>query len=221
MILFISAIALAIVLGFVFGGGLRGIGELRLRWWGLAMGGLALQFIPLPEGNVGTDLIVRTAVLVASYLLLLSFGALNVKLPGMPLVLLGLAANLIVIAANGGMPVSAEALRGSGQADLIAQLEEAGADKHHLLSDDDVLTPLADVIGVPKPVGQAISIGDVFQYGGLMWLVFAAMRGRIPSSRMASEPYRGKHRRGEQPVRAPDPGAPVSLPAAMTSGTEP
>jgi hypothetical protein len=221
MILFLSAIALAIVLGFLLGGHLRGIGELRLRWWGLAMGGLALQFIPLPEGNAGTDLIVRTAVLVASYSLLLAFGALNVRLPGMPLVLLGLAANLIVIAANGGMPVSAEALRDSGQAYLIPQLQEAGADKHHLLSDEDVLTPLADVIGVPKPIGQAISIGDVFQYAGLMWLVFAAMRGRIPSSQMASEPYRGKHRRGEQPVRAPDPGSPMSLPAAMTSGTEP
>jgi hypothetical protein len=185
------------------------------------MGGLALQFIPLPEGSGGRDLIVRTAVLVASYLLLLTFGAVNIRLPGMSLVLLGLAANLIVIGANGGMPVSADALRDSGQAELIPQLQEAGADKHHLLSDGDVLTPLADVIAVPKPIGQAISIGDVFQYAGLMWLVFAAMRGRIPSSQMASEPYRGKHRRGEQPVLAPDPGAPVTLPAAMTSGTEP
>jgi hypothetical protein len=221
MILFLSAIALAIALGFVFGGHLRGLGELRLRWWGLAMGGLALQFVPLPEGSGGTDLIVRTTVLVASYLLLLSFGLLNVRLPGMPLVLLGLAANLVVIAANGGMPVSAEALRDSGQADLIPQLRASGADKHHLLGDGDVLTPLADVIGVPKPIGQAISIGDVFQYAGLMWLVFAAMRGRIPSSQKASEPYRGKHRRGEQPVLAPDQGPPMSLPAAMTSGTEP
>lgn len=221
MILFLSAIALAIALGFVFGGRLQRLGELHLRWWGLAMGGLALQFVPLPEGSGGRDLIVRTAVLVASYLLLLTFGAVNIRLPGMPLVLLGLAANLIVIGANGGMPVSADALRDSGQAELIPQLQEAGADKHHLLSDGDVLTPLADVIGVPKPIGQAISIGDVFQYAGLMWLVVAAMRGRIPSSQMASEPYRGKHRRGEQPVLAPDPGPPVTLPAAMTSGTEP
>lgn len=221
MILFISAFALAIALGLVFGGHIRGLGELRLRWWGLAMGGLALQFIPLPEGSGGTDLIVRTAVLAASYSLLLWFVALNLKLPGMPLVLLGVAANFIVIAANGGMPVSADALRDSGQAVLISELREAGADKHHLLGDGDVLTPLADVIGLPKPIGQAISIGDVFQYGGLMWLVVAAMRGRIRSSQMASEPYRGKHRRGELPVRAPDPGPPVPLPAAMRSGTEP
>jgi uncharacterized protein DUF5317 len=220
MVLFVSAIALAIALGYVFGGRLKGLGELRVRWWGLALGGLALQFVPLPEGNGGTDLIVRTAVLAASYSLLLSFGAANLKLPGMPLVLLGLAANLVVIAANGGMPVSASALRNSGQADLIPQLREAGADKHHLMGEGDVLTPLGDVIGVPKPIGQAISIGDVFQYAGLMWLAIAAMRGRIRSSQMASEPYRGKHRRGEPPVRAPDPVPPVTLPAAMRSGTE-
>jgi hypothetical protein len=116
--------------------------------------------------------------------------------------------------------VSADALRDSGQAELISQLQEAGADKHHLLSDGDVLTPLADVIAVPKPIGQAISIGDVFQYAGLMWLVVAAMRGRIPSSQMASEPYRGKHRRGEPPVPGPDPLPPVILPAAMRSETE-
>jgi uncharacterized protein DUF5317 len=221
MVLFISAIALAIALGYVFGGRLKGLGELRVRWWGLALGGLALQFVPLPEGSGGTDLIVRTAVLAASYALLLSFGVMNLKLPGMPLVLLGLAANFVVIAANGGMPVSAAALRNSGQAELISQLREAGADKHHLMSDDDVLTPLGDGIGVPKPIGQAISIGDAFQYAGLMWLAIAAMRGRIRSSQMASEPYRGKHRRGEPPVHAPDPVPPVALPAAMRSGTEP
>jgi hypothetical protein len=221
MVLFASAIALAIALGYVFGGRLKGLGELRVRWWGLALGGLALQFVPLPEGSGGTDLIVRTAVLSASYVLLLSFGAVNLKLPGMPLVLLGLATNLIVIAANGGMPVSAAALRNSGQAELIPQLREAGADKHHLMGEGDVLTPLGDVIGVPKPIGQAVSIGDVFQYAGLMWLAIAAMRGRIPSSQMASEPYRGKHRRGEPPVRARDPAPPMPLPAAMRSGTEP
>lgn len=221
MILFVSVIALGIVLGYALGGRLEGFQELRLRWWGLAIAGLALQFLPLPEGAAGNDLFVRTAVLGISYSLLVVFAFSNVRLPGMALVLIGLTANLIVIVANGGMPVSEAALRDSGQAALISELRAGGADKHHLMNDGDVLTFLADVIGVPKPIGQAVSLGDVLQYSGLIWLTIATMRGRIPSSQPASEPYRGKHRRGGQ-SRGPNSPPPAEpLPAATRWGTGP
>ena len=79
------------------------------------MVGLAVQFVPLPEGAGGTDLAVRTAVLTFSYALLVLFAALNIRASGMLLILIGLALNLAVVSANGGMPVSAQALRDSGQ----------------------------------------------------------------------------------------------------------
>lgn len=224
MILFASVIGLAVLLGYLFGGRFRRFEQLRLRWWALAVSGFAIQFVPLPEGSGGTDLLVRTAVLSASYVLLLLFAFANVRLPGMPLVLIGLAANFVVIAANGGMPVSEDALRDSGQAEVIAELRNDGADKHHLMNEDDVLTFLADVIGIPKPVGQAVSVGDLFQYGGLIWLVVSTMRGRTPSTQTATatERYRGKHRRGEMQVAAPRSPPPAGpLPAATKSGTEP
>jgi hypothetical protein len=219
MILYLSVILLAVVLGYVFGGRTRRLEQLRLRWWGLVIVGLAIQFVPLPEGENGTDLLVRTAVLAVSYALLISFAAANLRLPGVWLVLLGLTCNVVVIVANGGMPVAREALERSGQADVIDLLLEQGADKHHLLTDDDVLTFLADVLWVPQPIGQAISIGDVFVYGGLIWLIVSAMRGRIPSTPTESEPYRGRHRRGTMEA----PTAPVlpPPPAAMRWGTGP
>lgn len=219
MILFLLVIGLALVLGFVFGGRLRAFEQFRLRWWGLVIAGLAIQFVPLPEGEAGTDLAVRTIALSASYTLLVAFALANVRLPGMLLVLVGLACNFAVIAANGGMPVSEAALVDSGQEELIQMLRVDGSDKHHLMDEDDVLTFLADVIGVPEPIGQAISAGDVFVYAGLIWVTIAAMRGRSPSSPTEQGSYRGKHRRGAQ-VAAP--GSPVeALPAATRSGTGP
>jgi hypothetical protein len=224
MILFLVVIGLAVVLGYAFGGRLRSFENFRLRWWGLVIVGLAIQFVPLPEGEGGTDLIVRTAGLAVSYTLLVVFAVANVRLPGMPLVLIGLAANFLVIAANGGMPVSEAALVRSGQGDVIGMLARDGSDKHHLMDEDDVLTFLADVIGVPEPIGQAISVGDVFVYAGLVWLTVAAMRGRIASTPTELGPYRGRHRRGTSQaadLEAERPQSLERLAEATGSGTAP
>jgi hypothetical protein len=218
LLLFGSVIALAVILGYLLGGRLKRLERLQLRWWGLVISGLAVQFVPLPEGAGGTDLLVRTSVLGLSYALLLAFALVNVRLPGMPLIVLGLAANATVIMVNGGMPVSEQALRDSGQPDVVGLLVEEGADKHHLLDDDDVLTFLADIIAVPEPVAQVISVGDVFVYAGLIWLTAAAMRGRIPSPTERRRPH-GKHRRGA-PV-AVLPILPAPPPAARRWGSGP
>ena len=222
MRLFLPVIAIAIAIGYLLGGRLKRLEWLRLRWWGLVVAGLGVQFLPLPEGGVGTDLLVRTGVLALSYGLLLAFALANIRQTGMSLILLGLACNATVIVANGGMPVSEEALRDSGQVDVIQLLREEGAAKHHRLDDDDVLTPLADVIPVPAPIRQVVSIGDVFVYAGLIWLIAWAMRARIPSwSPTAPPPARGKHRRGTKAATAELPAPPHPPPAATRSGNEP
>jgi uncharacterized protein DUF5317 len=145
-------------------------------------------------------------------------------MPGMALVLIGLACNFTVIVVNGGMPASASALIDSGQQDVLESLRGEGADKHHLLTDEDQLTFLADVIAVPQPIGQAVSIGDVFVYAGLVWLVIATMRGWTPSERPeGSRRRRGRHRPGAV-TEEPEP-PPTDLgfhpPGATRSGTGP
>lgn len=206
MLLLFAVVAFAVVLGYLLGGRLTRLEGLRLRWWGLVVAGLGVQFLPLPEGTSGTDLLVRTGVLALSYALLLLFALVNLRLPGMPLILVGLACNALVIVVNGGMPVGEEALRGSGQEDVLATLVEGGADKHHLLEEGDDLTFLADVIPIPPPIGQAISIGDVFVYAGLTWLTVWAMRARTPSSIRGR--HRGKHRPGTARAVVPVPVLP-------------
>jgi hypothetical protein len=224
MRLLVSVIALAVLLGYAFGGRLRRLERLPLRWWGLALAGLGMQFLPLPEGASGNDLLVRTGVLAISYASLLVFALVNVRLAGMPLILLGLASNGLVIVANGGMPVSGRALADSGKPSVVQMLADEGADKHHLMNDEDILTFLADVIPVPGPMYQVMSGGDVFIYAGLVWLTVAAMRGRIPSGSRGLMRFRGKHRRGETVAAAvvlelpPPPNLP---PGATRWGSEP
>ena len=219
MILFIAVIVLAPALGLLLGGSFRRLADLRLRWWWLVLLGLGLQFVPLPNGRAGSDLAARVGVLAASYGLLVVFGALNARLPGMPLVLIGLILNAAVILPNGGMPVSESAIQRSGQLDMLPLLIEGGAAKHHLMTDEDVLTPLADVIPLPKPIGQIVSVGNLFVYAGIAWLIVAAMRRRIPSTAQPSAgPYRGKHRPGTPPTPVLDPGL---REPATTSGSAP
>jgi hypothetical protein len=119
MKLLLAVVVISVLLGYVFGGRLHRLEALRPRWWGLVILGLGIQFIPLPEGASGTDLVIRTAVLSLSYTLLVAFALVNVRMPGMFLVVIGLACNFAVIAVNGGMPASAEALIDSGQEDVL------------------------------------------------------------------------------------------------------
>jgi hypothetical protein len=219
MILFLSVIGLSVLAGYLLGGRLRSFERLRLRWWGLAPLGLALQAIPLPDARHGLDLLVRVAVLSSSFLLLLLFVSINLRVAGMWLLFIGLALNFVVIASNGGMPVSRHALEASGQAEVLQLLLKDEGAKHHLLTSDDRVTFLADVIPIAGPIRQVVSVGDVFVYSGLAWLIVSVMRGRTRQLAPPQEAahYRGRHRPGA--ARISHPTAPP--PAATASGSGP
>jgi hypothetical protein len=93
-------------------------------------------------------------------------------------VVAGLCLNFLVIAVNEGMPVTREAVLASDQAETLDDLSSAGGSKHHLATPEDDLLFLADRIGIPSPVAQAVSVGDVVAYAGIVWFVVAAMRRR-------------------------------------------
>jgi hypothetical protein len=220
MILFFGAIAVALVVGLVAGGSLHRFSELRLRWWLLAPIGLALQGVPLPDGRHGSDLVIRIVVFGTSYALLLAFTLRNRRIAGVPLIAVGLLLNGLVVTANGGMPVSRSAFVASGQLDQLHLLMEDEGAKHHILvPGEDVLSPLGDVIAVPPPIAQVVSVGDICVYAGLIWMIIAVMRGRTAGldRHPDREPYRGRHRRR---LRSRMPAAPGAPAAATTLGTE-
>src|SRR4029453_4166359 len=134
MKLLLAVVLLSVFLGYLFGGRLDRLEALRPRWWGLVILGLGIQFVPLPHGATRTHPVTPTPVLALFFSLLLTFGLVNVRMPGMFLVVIGLACNMTVIVVNGGMPASAQALIDSGQEDVLVYLQDQGADKHHLLT---------------------------------------------------------------------------------------
>lgn len=220
MILFFGVIVLAVVAGLVVGGSIQRFADLRLHWWLLAPVGFALQGVPLPDGRHGGDLVIRMLVFGTSYVLVLAFATRNWRITGVPLIVVGLLLNGLVVTTNGGMPVSRSALEASGQSDVLRLLLEDEGAKHHLLDSNDVLTPLGDVIAIPPPVRQVVSVGDIFVYAGLVWLIIAVMRGRTGALDRPpeSESYQGRHRRR---FRSRTPAEPTAPAAATTSGNEP
>ncbi|MEA2550373.1 MAG: hypothetical protein QOE25_142 [Actinomycetota bacterium] len=172
MRLVLVAFAVAIGLGYLLGGRLSWLSGIKVRWFPLALVGLCMQMAPVPGNRWPVYL------LYASFVLLLVFASANLKVTGFAIIAVGILYNFTVIAANGGMPVSKQSLIDSGQASTLSALVHSGGAKHHLVGPDDRLTYLADVIAIPAPVSQSVSLGDIFTYGGVCVLIVSAMRRR-------------------------------------------
>ncbi len=215
--LILIMVLVALAAGFVAGGSLRGFERVQIHWWGAALVGAAIQLVPSfslggqPMGPV---------LLATTYSLLTAFLWVNRRLPAAPLMLIGLVLNLLAVVPNGGMPVAASALESAGGADSILSPMEDG--KHHLMTDDDVLKPLTDVIAVPPPVGAVLSIGDAFLYAGLMSFVVLIMLGRSGENRRPParwfQGYRGKHLPPAQRLPRRSQARPTRSPAAAALG---
>ena len=111
------------------------------------------------------------AIYVGSTGLVLLVVIANLRLTGVPLVVLGAACNLAAILANGGaMPASASALAAIG----------AGIGPHtaSTIVPQPALEPLTDVFATPAwlPLANVFSIGDVLIGVGIAVAIAAAMR---------------------------------------------
>src|SRR4051794_22435708 len=164
MPLVLGTLLVAATVGLLTGGRWSRLAELEIAWVPLAITGLAMQWFAPSTG------VLPLVLLLVSFAALIAFAVRNLGLPGFRLILLGILLNFVVIAANGGMPVSRSALVSSGQVDTLEALVHDGGAKHHLASDADLLVPLADVIPVP-PIHNVVSVGDVLTYAGVAWLV--------------------------------------------------
>jgi hypothetical protein len=225
MFLVPGLVVLAVLLGYMLGGRLHRFENLRINRWGLAITGAILTAVVnvVPALSIGPipDAVVGPILLATSYFLLVVFLISNRWIPGGYVMIVGLLMNLVVVVANGGMPVRAEAITTSGGDPAV--LQDATVGKHHLMSDSDVLWHLGDVIGVPEPIGVVLSPGDVLLYGGMVYSIVQIMRGRRrenPRPMALWFPgYRGKHapEYWRMPIRYRHPD-PVE---ADTSGTEP
>jgi hypothetical protein len=167
-------VALGLAIGLARGGSLATLGRARLRLVPLVFVGLLVQLSALFFSSQA----VAVALTAAASLVVLSFAAANMRVPGMALIALGAAMNLTVVLANGGMPLSRDALGRAGLEDpFIAGSSPA---VHRLLDDDTRLSFLGDVIPLPTPVRRVYSPGDLVLWTGLLLAVqsLTVSRGR-------------------------------------------
>lgn len=182
MKLLIPTLLITIAVGTLMKGRLSNLGSLQFRWVPLALVALLMQVIN-PPGSW------PLVMLIGSFVLLWVFTIVNRDVRGFRLIMVGVALNFLVIVANDGMPVSRQALVASGQANTVADLTNNSDRyvKHHLAGSDDVVLFLGDVIALPPPISQAISVGDIFTYGGVAVVIVSAMRRRRDGEAVAHD----------------------------------
>jgi hypothetical protein len=164
------ALASSVLIGFALRGRLANLGRMRLQWMPLALVGAALQFV------TGPGSVFPLVCLYVSFVVLTIFALKNIKIAGFAVILVGIALNFLVIGLNAGMPVSVHALRASGQGQFLRDLRRDPYPKHHVATSHDTMAFLGDVIPVPPPVAQVLSIGDLFTYAGVVVVIAAGMR---------------------------------------------
>jgi len=191
-------VLIGLLLGFLFGGRVDALVNVRLRFALLLVGALAVRY--------GTQIAIASGVPFADALRLplyaIAFGVLVVALwlnrsqPGLLVVMGGVASNAVAILVNGGyMPVYLPALTAAGltTADLSPSFNVAlptSLDLQFLLR----AGPLGDIIPFPvPPLINVVSLGDVLMTIGLGWFVFATLlRGNPSLTRPGVTIWRGE-----------------------------
>ena len=155
--------------------------QIGLRFGWLIFLALGVQVVAL---GVVNDVSFNAAriLLVASYAVLVPAVVVNVRRPGIGLVLVGVILNFAVIAANGGsMPIDPQAL-GVSPENVETMTTYEGFlpfSKDTVQSGGEVnLRVLSDTFSLPGPWKIAFSIGDIFIAVGILVFVLNPLRPR-------------------------------------------
>lgn len=225
MVIFLAAIGVGLVIGLVRGGRIRHLARIRPRWPALGgaglVGVLVASFAPLAAPEI-----VLTAALAAC----LVFCLFNLRLRGLGVVAVGLAANLAPLVVNGFVPVDSDALVHAEIADR-GEVETIELDGAQRVADDETpLWFLGRIIPVPE-LGLVLSFGDLIVAAGLGAAARNSVRHRrvhgVPAARVLAADDRataggdddelidltrfGSGRRRQHPVEVA-PGEPVPIP---------
>ena len=167
----------SVIIALIRGGKLSRFADLNLRWRGVLLTGFLIQvliFSSFWQSRPDTRALTQSAY-VASLVLLFLALVYNHRIPGMPLLTLGLALNSIAIIANGGyMPASPEALTIAG----FPLLAPGQISNNSIgVGSNTQLFFLTDIFAIPKafPRSNVFSIGDILIALGAVWLTQKVM----------------------------------------------
>lgn len=159
-----------VLLALATGGRPSYAGELRAVH--AVTAGVALQIAPQLL-DIGDRL--GLGLVLGGYAMLVAFALANLRLVGMPVALVGLALNVVVIGANGGMPVRPAAVVAAEQADWDELADLRLGAKRHLERPGDRLTVLGDTIPI-RPLHEIVSFGDLILAIGVGDVAFRLLR---------------------------------------------
>jgi hypothetical protein len=168
---------IGVLVSLAFGGRLRALTQMRLRWIGLVYLALAFQIAAFPGRSLpwSTPNGVAVGLWIASDTILIAVMARNIRLRGVALVAVGLLLNLAAIVANGGhMPVLPSALRAAGLHYQVSMNSE--------VMSHPALPWLVDRWAAPHwiPLSNVFSAGDVVIAVGGFVLALSVMHARVP-----------------------------------------
>ena len=185
----VYALAGGLVIGWLLGGRLSGLGTIRIRWAAAALVGLLAQVV-LFFGPVAERVEAFGGVVyIGSTMLVLAVVLRTLSVSGLPLVAVGTAANLAAILANGGsMPASPGALA------LVGHGVNDGYSNSAVVA-DPALWVLTDILALPAPLpfANVLSVGDILIGVGVAWAIVAAMRAGALGNLPTRYPHPGTH----------------------------
>jgi hypothetical protein len=153
----VAVVALSLLTVPLAGGSLSRLSDMRLRWTPVIFAALAIQVVIVSVAPGGDHWLHRLLHL-ASYALAGAFLWVNRRAPGIRMVAVGTFLNAVAIVANNGvMPASANALRVAGEVSSTNGFANSTAVAHPRL------LVLGDIFAIPKswPLHNVFSIGDV------------------------------------------------------------
>ena len=188
-----ESVFLSLLIGLIAGGKLGHLRRFPLRHGYLVILSTLIQayivYSAIAEPISGFTL--PAAILLGSYVILIATCAINLRLPGMDLISLGLLLNLTVMVANNGfMPISPEQLRAAGftkEANEYKVGSRLPRSKDVLIPASEIrLRALSDVLVIVLPVPfhsrftrSVMSVGDVFVGVGIFFMAQAALGSRL------------------------------------------
>lgn len=177
-----ASLAAGLLLRVLSGRRLSDLAHVRLRGEMFLVAFLAVQVLSPILKSGGLTERIAFGVWMATFPCMILVTWLNRHRPGMGVLGTGLLLNFVVIALNGGMPVSLSAVAATG-ARPAAHLV-AASDFVHVLSVSTTQGGwLADVIPLTGPawLRSVVSAGDCLLFAGIV--VFVAVSGQSPAER--------------------------------------
>jgi MFS transporter, DHA3 family, macrolide efflux protein len=229
--MFLSVVALALIVGALAGGGIPRLADLKLRW--IALLGLALALRVLAVLGARTQLaeiVPLPALFLVAYLLIFAWLWGNWRVPGLQIAAVGIGLNSLAVILNGGlMPIWGTAFSAAG----FTPEALVGDPFHFLLASGTVADFVAsggvfgDVVPIPIPlIRDVVSIGDILLAVGIFWtIVYSMTRPEAPirggvllGPRPGGDPFTsGVPYPGGSPTPALAVAVPVSSPATAAA----